>query len=199
MPLEHLTTHLGEIHVFRARRYDDERGYFLETFREGDLQTRGLPSRYPQDNQSGSRRGVLRGLHFQWEPPMAKLMRVVVGEAFLVAVDIRPGSPTLGQHLGLRVDAESGLQVFAPPGFARGFCALSEFAVIQYKCTALYNSSGEGCIRWDDPDLALPWPITEPLCSPKDRAAPSFCDWLADPRSQVFRYEPPVAGTLRYP
>src|SRR5215467_8767915 len=139
----------------------------------------GLPHEFVQDNHSRSAKGVLRGLHFQWEPPMGKLMRVTVGSAFLVAVDIRKGSPTLGQWFGLEVSAENRKQVWAPAGFARGFCALSEFVEVQYKCTAIYNSKGESGIRWNDPDIGIEWPITNLQLSEKDRNAPSLAQWLA--------------------
>jgi dTDP-4-dehydrorhamnose 3,5-epimerase len=131
---------------------------------------------------------VLRGLHFQWEPPMGKLMRVSLGAAFLVAVDIRRDSPTLGKWFGLEVSAENRKQVRAPAGFARGFCVLSDVAEIQYKCTGLYNSGAESGIRWDDPDIGIDWPIKNPILSTKDRQAQSLKQWLSRSESYHFLY-----------
>ena len=129
------------------------------------------PLEFVQDNHSRSAKGVVRGLHFQWGPPMGKLMRVTVGSAFLVAVDIRKGSPTLGQWVGVEASAENRRCVWAPAGFARGFCALSEGTEIQYKCTGLYNSHAESAIRWDDPAIGIKWPVMDAIVSDKDRKA----------------------------
>src|SRR5215831_9994187 len=137
----------------------------METFREDQFKAMGLPNEFVQDNHSRSAKGVLRGLHFQWEPPMGKLMRVTVGSAFLVAVDIRKGSPTLGQWFGLEASAENRKQVWAPAGFARGICALSDIADIHYKCTGIYNSAAESGIRWDDPALGIQWPGSDWIIS----------------------------------
>ncbi len=119
---------------------------------------------------------------------MGKLMRVTVGAAFLVAVDIRKGSPTLGKWIGVEASAENRRQVWAPAGFARGFCVLSEAAEIQYKCTGLYNSKAEAGIRWDDPEIGIAWPIIEPSLSEKDRKAPTLAQWLETQESNRFCY-----------
>ena len=119
---------------------------------------------------------------------MAKLMRVTIGSVFLVAVDIRRGSPTLGEWFGLEVSAENKRQVFAPPGFARGFCVLSEVAELQYKCTALYNAKTEGSIRWNDPDIGIEWPVAEALVSDKDAQAQSFAQWLVSEQANILAY-----------
>jgi dTDP-4-dehydrorhamnose 3,5-epimerase len=131
---------------------------------------------------------VLRGLHFQWDGPMGKLMRVTRGTAFLVAVDIRHGSPTLGKWFGMEMSAESRKQIWAPAGFARGFCVLSDYAEVQYKCTAIYNSKAESGIRWDDPEIGIQWPLQDVFLSDKDRKAQTLQQWLARPESQCFRY-----------
>src|SRR6266545_2196277 len=128
--------------------FEDERGFFFEVFRADRFVELGLPSTFVQLNHSRSRKGVLRGLHFQWEPPMGKLMRVTQGSAFLAAVDIRKGSPTLGQWYGTEVSAQNKKQIWAPAGFARGFCVLSEHAELQYLCTGVYNHRAESGIRW---------------------------------------------------
>jgi len=179
--------HLGEVVVLVPEVYEDHRGFFMETYRSDQLLAMGLPGAFVQDNHSRSRRGVIRGLHFQYDPPLGKLMRVTYGCAFLVAVDIRKGSATLGQWVGLEVSAENKKQVWAPPGFARGFGVLSEVAEVQYKCTVLYNHGGEGAIRWDDPQISIEWPIENPVLSGKDRAAMSLAEWLASPYADLFR------------
>jgi len=180
--------HLGEVVVLVPDIFQDHRGFFMETYRSDKFKANGLPTEFVQDNHSRSEKGVLRGLHFQWDPPMGKLMRVPVGRAFLVAVDIRKGSPTLGQWFGTEVSAENRRQVWAPAGFARGFCVLSEVAEIQYKCTGLYNNKAESGIRWDDPTIGIKWPLTEVQLSEKDKKAQSLAEWLASPLSDNFRY-----------
>jgi dTDP-4-dehydrorhamnose 3,5-epimerase len=168
--------------------FEDERGFFLEVFRADEYEKNGLPTQFLQENHSRSKRGVVRGLHFQFDKPMAKLMRVTYGCCMLVAVDIRKGSPTVGQWYGTEVSAENKKQLFAPPGFARGFVVLSEFAELQYKCTALYNPAGEGAIRWNDPAIGITWPGSNPVLSQKDANAGSLDDWLNSPQAEIFRY-----------
>src|SRR5215831_18379305 len=174
---------LGGVVVLAPGIFQDDRGFFMETFRSDQFEALGLPTHFVQDNHSRSTKGVLRGLHFQWEPPMGKLMRVSIGSAFLVAVDIRKGSPTLGQWFGIEVSAENRRQVWAPAGFARGFCVLSEVAEIQYKCTGLYDNKGESGIRWNDPQIGVEWPISNPLLSEKDQTSQTLDQWLAGPES----------------
>jgi dTDP-4-dehydrorhamnose 3,5-epimerase len=178
--------HLEEIVVLVPEVFQDPRGFFMETFREDQFKALGLPHQFVQDNHSRSVKGVVRGLHFQWEPPMGKLMRVSVGSAFLVAVDIRKGSATLGKWFGVEASAENRRQLWAPAGFARGFCVLSEVAEIQYKCTGLYNSRAESGIRWDDPQIGIEWPVSEPSLSEKDRKAQTLAQWLAETESDHF-------------
>jgi dTDP-4-dehydrorhamnose 3,5-epimerase len=172
--------------------FEDERGFFVEVFRADGFAELGLPAAFVQLNHSRSRKGVLRGLHFQWEPPMGKLMRVTLGSAFLVAVDIRKGSPTLGQWFGAEVSAQNKKQIWAPAGFARGFYVLSDYAELQYLCTGVYNNRSESGIRWNDPDLSISWPIpagTEPVLSDKDQKARTLEEWLAAPASGHFQFE----------
>ena len=168
--------------------FQDARGFFMETFREDQFQAKGLPTHFVQDNHSRSSKGVLRGLHFQWSPPMGKLMRVSLGSAFLVAVYIRKGSPTLGKWVGVEASAENRRQVWAPAGFARGFCVLSDVAEIQYKCTGIYNNKGESGIRWDDPEIGIEWPIQDVSLSEKDRNAQTLAQWLSRPDSANFSF-----------
>ena len=181
--------HLSDVLVIMPRVLLDDRGFFMETYRADEFAELGLPSEFVQDNHSCSVRGVLRGLHFQWDPPMGKLMRVTWGTAFLVAVDIRKGSPTLGKWVGLEVSAENKKQIWAPAGFARGFCALTDNVEVQYKCTGVYNSKAESAIRWDDPDLAIEWPLRQLQISAKDRNAPGFAEWLASPNADYLIYQ----------
>lgn len=168
--------------------FQDGRGFFSETFRADQFKALGLPAEFVQDNHSGSAKGVVRGLHFQWEPPMGKLMRVTRGSAFLVAVDIRKGSPTLGQWFGVEATAENRRAVWAPAGFARGFCALTGDTEIQYKCTGIYNGKAESGIRWDDPAIGIQWPLTDVIVSEKDRNARTLEEWLRSPESDNFQY-----------
>ena len=133
MKLEIESIHMGAVAVLKNDFFQDDRGFFVEEFRADQFKELGLPHQFVQENHSGSVKNVLRGLHFQWEPPMGKLMRVTLGAAYLVAVDIRKGSPTLGKWFGAEVSAENKLQVWAPAGFARGFCVLSDFAEIQLR------------------------------------------------------------------
>jgi dTDP-4-dehydrorhamnose 3,5-epimerase len=179
--------HLGGVVVVVPEVFQDSRGFFMETYREDQFKALGLPSHFVQDNHSRSAKGVVRGLHFQWEPPMGKLMRVTLGRAFLVAVDIRHGSPTLGKWVGIEASDSNRRQVWAPAGFARGFCVLSDFAEIQYKCTGLYSNTGESGILWNDPRIGIEWPVSEPSLSAKDQKAQTLEQWLARPESQHFK------------
>ena len=151
----------------------DGRGYFLELYHEARYREI-IPARFVQDSHSFSRAGVLRGLHYQLGKPQGKLVSVIEGEIFDVAVDIRRGSPTFGAHAGVLLSAENHRQVYIPEGFAHGFCVTGERALVLYKCTAPYDPAEERGIRWDDPLLAIPWPISDPVLSPRDRALPTL-------------------------
>jgi dTDP-4-dehydrorhamnose 3,5-epimerase len=183
-------TALPGVLVARPRTFPDERGWFAEIVQVESFAPLGLPTRFVQVNQSRSSRGVVRGLHFQWEPPQGKLMRVVTGRAFMVAVDIRPGSPTLGRHVTVEASADEPVLFWAPASFARGFCALSDVTEVEYFCTGTYNAACETGIRFDDPDLGIAWPVAEPHLSLKDAAAGSLADWLARPESAAFAWRP---------
>jgi dTDP-4-dehydrorhamnose 3,5-epimerase len=174
--------------VVRPQVFADDRGWFLEVLQAEAFATlgAGLPTGFVQVNQSRSARGVIRGLHFQWDPPQGKLMRVVAGRAFLVAVDVRPGSASLGRAVTLEASAGEPLLVWAPASFARGFCALSDVTEVEYFVTAAYDPTHEAGIRWDDPDIGIRWPVHDPLLSPKDAAAGTLADWLARPESAAF-------------
>jgi dTDP-4-dehydrorhamnose 3,5-epimerase len=183
--------HLGDVVVLVPESFQDSRGFFMETFREDQFKALGVPYHFVQDNHSGSTKGVIRGLHFQWDPPMGKLMRVSHGAAFLVAVDIRKGSPTLGKWFGIEASAENRRQIWAPAGFARGFCVLSEIAEIQYKCTGLYNGKAESGIRWDDRQIDITWPMNEVSLSEKDQNAQTLEQWLSKAESDHLTFTEP--------
>jgi len=150
----------------------DARGFFLETFRADHYQAAGIPGPFVQDNHSRSVRGTIRGLHLQVGRPQGKLIRVVSGEIFDVAVDVRFGSPTFGQWVGVSLSAESFRQYFIPAGFAHGFSVQSDVAEIEYKCTDFYDPATEVGVAWDDPTLAIDWKVETPILSPRDRAHP---------------------------
>ena len=183
MPFSIERTAIPEVLVVRPRLFPDERGWFAEIAQTDAFEAlgEGLPTRFVQVNQSRSAHGVIRGLHFQWDPPQGKLMRVVAGRALMVAVDIRPGSPTLGRHVAVEGSADEPLLLWAPASFARGFCVLSDVAEIEYFCTAAYNPDAESGIRWNDPDIGIEWPVDNPSLSLKDAAAPSLAQWLRRP------------------
>ncbi|MBB3840681.1 dTDP-4-dehydrorhamnose 3,5-epimerase [Runella defluvii] len=154
--------------------YKDERGYFFETYNKQAFEAHGLPTHFVQDNQSFSKKGVVRGLHFQREPhAQGKLVRVVMGRVLDFAVDIRPNSPTFGQYEAVELDATRGNLFYVPEGFAHGFVALED-SVFIYKCTNLYNKAAEGGILWNDPTLNIDWQVTNPIVSPKDLELPQF-------------------------
>ena len=143
----------GAVKVIQTKRFPDNRGFFQESYSSEQFDALGIHAVFLQDNHSCSQKGVLRGLHFQWDQPMAKLMRVTAGSAFLVAVDIRHNSPTLGEWVSIEASAQNGLQLWAEEGFARGFYTLEDLTEIQYKCSATYNPAGENGILWNDPAI----------------------------------------------
>ncbi|MDE6676595.1 MAG: dTDP-4-dehydrorhamnose 3,5-epimerase [Clostridia bacterium] len=165
-----IETKIKDIYIIEPKRYGDSRGYFMETYKQSDFQKAGLDYEFVQDNQSKSKKGVLRGLHFQKKYPQAKLVRVIEGEVFDVAVDLRKGSETYGKWVGVTLSAENGKQFMIPRGFAHGFVVLSETATFCYKCDELYHPEDEGGIMWNDPDIGIDWPYAdEPMLSEKDQ------------------------------
>ena len=172
-----IPTTLPGVLIVETRTFRDDRGYFLETWSAAKYGPAGLPTRFEQDNLSCSAPGVLRGLHYQFPIPQGKLVSVLRGEVFDVAVDIRVGSPTFGKWEGAHLSVENGRQLYIPEGFAHGFLVLGdEPALFAYKCTAGYDPHGQRSIVWDDPDIGIDWPIASPLLSPKDREAPRLRD-----------------------
>ncbi len=161
--------------IIEPKCYGDRRGYFMETYKKSDFERAGLCYDFVQDNQSSSRRGVLRGLHFQKTHPQAKLVRVLRGEVFDVAVDLRRGSETYGKWVGELLSEENKKQFMIPRGFAHGFVVVSETAEFAYKCDALYHPEDEGGIMWNDPDIGILWPdVGEIILSDKDKKNPTL-------------------------
>lgn len=173
-------TELPGVLILEPRVFGDERGYFFESFNEREFREKtGIDIKFVQDNESKSRYGVLRGLHFQKAPyEQAKLVRVVKGRVLDVAVDIRKGSPTFGRYTAVELTGDNHRQCFIPRGFAHGFCVLSEEAVFQYKCDEYYHPEAEDAIAWDDPDIAIEWPIpaNDIILSEKDKHHPRLRD-----------------------
>lgn len=167
-------TGLSGLVVVEPDVYGDNRGFFLETWAAHRYETVGISCDFVQDNHSRSAAKTLRGLHYQSSPGQAKLIRVVRGQIYDVAVDIRPDSPTFGQHFGILLDDQDHRQLFVPVGFAHGFCVVSDGADVVYKVSTPYNAATECGLAFDDPELAVPWPVTTPLLSERDKGNESF-------------------------
>lgn len=186
MGIRVLPAGLDPVAVIETDFFRDERGFFMESYNRRAYEEAGLDLEFIQDNHSRSRRGVLRGLHYQdMTAPMAKLVRCTRGAILDVAVDLRVGAPTFGRWVAVELTEESMRQLLVPVGFAHGFLTLSETADVQYKCTNLYAPRSEGAIRWDDPQVGIEWPAGEKLVSEKDGRAQTLAEYLESPR---FRY-----------
>lgn len=164
---------------FTPRVFRDERGFFLETFRQSHFEDAGVDVTFVQDNHSRSQKGTLRGLHFQSTPGQAKLIRCTQGKIWDVAVDIRMGSPTFGKYHAAELTDENHHQLFIPIGFAHGFLVLSEFAEVQYKCSSYYDGGTEMGIMWNDPEINIPWPIDNPILSERDQNLPTLAEYFS--------------------
>ena len=173
-----IETSIKDVFIIEPRIFGDNRGYFMETYKKADFDVAGLNYNFVQDNQSKSKMGVLRGLHFQMTYPQAKLVRVIRGEVYDVAVDCRKNSDTFGRWVGLILSEENKKQFYIPEGFAHGFLVLSEIAEFCYKCSDFYHPGDEGGIRWDDPDIHVEWPVNDLILilSEKDKQQPKFKD-----------------------
>lgn len=178
-------TELPGVILIEPEVFRDSRGFFLETFHAAKYEAAGIRGPFVQDNQSSSIRSTIRGLHLQVGRPQAKLIRVIEGEIYDVAVDVRQGSPTFGRWVGHTLSAETFTQCYIPAGFAHGFSVTSETAQVEYKCTDLYDRESELGIAWDDPELAIRWPPGQPLLSDRDRGNPR----LAAVRSRLPRFQ----------
>jgi len=171
-----IPTRLPDVKIIEPRVFPDERGFFYESYNQRAYAAQGLNDVFVQDNHSRSTRDTLRGLHYQVNPGQVKLVRVAVGAVWDVAVDVRFGSPTFGQWVGVEISAENKRQLYVPVGFAHGFCVLSDVAEFLYKVTTFYSPPDERGIAWDDPDLAIAWPVAAPLLSPRDQQHPRLRD-----------------------
>jgi dTDP-4-dehydrorhamnose 3,5-epimerase len=170
--MEFLTTDLPGVLLIEPDVFWDSRGFFLETYHQAKYAAGGVSGAFVQDNHSFSTLGTLRGLHAQRAKPQGKLVRAVEGEMFDVAVDVRRGSPSFGRWVGALLSGDNFRQLWIPPGFAHGFCVLSERVHVEYKCTDFYDKADEIVVAWNDPEIAVAWPISEPVLSAKDAAAP---------------------------
>ncbi|AUL94342.1 dTDP-4-dehydrorhamnose 3,5-epimerase [Vibrio vulnificus] len=169
-----ITTKIKDLVIIEPKVFGDSRGFFYEVFQKQRYKELGIDMDFVQDNRSRSTKGVLRGLHFQKTKPQGKLVTVTEGEVFDVAVDLRPNSETFGQYESILLTGENKLQFYVPPGFAHGFCVLSETADFQYKCTDYYDPTDESGLLWNDPLLKIQWPLDNPLLSDKDRCQPTL-------------------------
>ena len=169
-------TKLAGVLIIEPKVFGDSRGFFKETFQAERYREAGIEYTFVQDNYSRSQKGVLRGLHFQITKPQGKLVSCPKGAVFDVAVDINPNSTTYGQYVGVELTEENHKQLWVPPGYAHGFCVLSETADFQYKCTDYYDPSDEGGVIWNDPDVAIEWPIADPSLSSKDALLPTLAE-----------------------
>lgn len=175
-----IETKLPGVVILEPKVFSDQRGFFVETFRETALHEAGVNETFVQDNHSRSSKGILRGLHYQLVQPQGKLIRVSRGKVFDVAVDVRNGSPTFGQWFGAVLDDESLRMMYVPPGYAHGLIVLSEVADFIYKCTNYYHAESEQCITWNDPDIGIKWPISDASLSAKDQFAPNLSQQSAE-------------------
>lgn len=166
------STKLAGVLLITPDVFGDERGFFMETYNEQKAIAGGLTEKFVQDNHSRSAKGVLRGLHYQYPQWQGKLVRAIQGEIYDVAVDIREGSETFGEWVGVYLSSENKQQLYVPAGFAHGFCVTSEFADVAYKCTSLYEPKQDAGVLWNDPDIGIDWPVDSPVLSEKDTKAP---------------------------
>jgi dTDP-4-dehydrorhamnose 3,5-epimerase len=174
LPMRVSGTELPEVRILEPVVNRDGRGFFLESFRADQLAACGIAEPFVQDNHSRSVAGTLRGLHWQWRRPQAKLLRVIAGAIFDVVVDIRRGSPRFGRWVGINLSADDFRQIYVPVGFAHGFCVLSDTADVEYKCSDYYDPGGEAGIPWNDPAIGIGWPIETPILSRRDAHHPPF-------------------------
>lgn len=174
--LKRIDTELPGCCIVEPAVFGDARGYFYESFNAEKFAALGIDARFVQSNVSRSAKGVLRGLHYQWPNPQGKLVGVLEGEVYDVAVDIRHGSPTFGRSVAVMLTADNKRQFWIPEGFAHGFCVVSDYATFVYQCTAPYDRAADAGVRWNDAQLAIDWPVDEPLLSDKDKIAPFLAE-----------------------
>jgi len=186
MGLKLIGEYLNGLMLFEPTVYGDKRGFFMETFRADELSGFGITDNFVQDNHSGSVKNTLRGMHFQWDKPQGKLIRVTRGQALVVEVDIRKKSQTYGKYQKLLLSEENKNILWVPPGFANGFLALSDWCEMQYKCTEVYNPGGEAGILWNDLQIAIDWACENPIVSEKDKNALTLKQWAEKTESNIF-------------
>lgn len=186
MALHIIEKYFDAVLLLQPDVYADERGFFMEQYRSDYFEQFGIHERIVQENHSGSQKNVVRGMHFQWDKPMGKLLRVIRGSIQLVEIDIRYNSPTVGKYCSFHLSDVNRRMVWIPPGFANGFAALSDFVEVQYLCTAIWNPQGEGAIAWNDDDVHIEWEVDAPIVSEKDMKAQSLSSWLKKPESRLF-------------
>jgi dTDP-4-dehydrorhamnose 3,5-epimerase len=185
--LQLIPTTLKDVVILEPKVFGDKRGFFLEAYNEATFKSLGLPTHFVQDNHSGSRKGVLRGLHYQLQHPQGKLVRTLAGEIFDVAIDLRQHSPQFGQWAGVVLNTQNRRSLWIPPGFGHGFLVLSEFAEVSYKATDFYTPAFEHSILWNDPAIAIDWPLDgEPTLSEKDKAGLLLADAQTYPESSCW-------------
>ncbi len=175
-----ITTSIEGVFIIEPKVFKDSRGFFMETYNQNRYVEAGINRKYVQDNLSFSVQGTVRGLHYQINHPQAKLIQVITGEIFDVAVDIRPGSSTFGQWIGVHLTDQNMRQLFISEGFAHGFCILSETAHLSYKCSDFYVPDDEGGIIWSDPGIGIDWPVEDPIISEKDKGYPNLSDLTSE-------------------
>ena len=178
--------YLNGLKLFEPKVFYDDRGFFMESFKAPEFEAMGIPANFVQDNHSRSIKNVFRGLHFQWDEPQGKLIRVTRGAALFIEVDIRHNSNTLGEHIKIELNEENKRVLWVPPGFANGFFALADDTDVLYKCTTVWNGSAESSIRWNDPALKIELPVANPLMSDKDKNAQTLAEWLERPEANFF-------------
>lgn len=189
MDIRVTSTDLPEVLLVETSFVSDARGFFVETYHRDQYRAHGIADEFVQDNHSRSARGVLRGIHYQdMDQPQAKLVRCTAGAILDVAVDLRDGSPRFGRWVAVELNPVNKRQLYVPVGFGHAFLALEEGSEVQYRCSSFYAPATEGAVRWDDPELAIPWPIARPVLSARDAAAPSFASYREAP---AFRDAPP--------
>jgi dTDP-4-dehydrorhamnose 3,5-epimerase len=179
-------TELDGLQLLTAGHFPDERGSLVQSWVGSELAKQGIPSGFRQAIQTISAKGVVRGLHFQWDPPMGKLLRCVHGAILDVVVDVRRQSPTFGDHASVELTSDNRKIFWIPPGFAHGFMALADDTIVLYECTAEHSTSNEGGILWNDPALGITWPALEAIVSKKDASAPTLAAWASAPGSPRF-------------
>jgi dTDP-4-dehydrorhamnose 3,5-epimerase len=186
MGLELISKHLNGIMLFKPKVFGDSRGFFYESYKDSEFKELGINVSFAQDNHSKSSKNVLRGMHFQWDKPQGKLLRVVKGACLFVELDIRKNSPTLGQHSKFELNEDNKHILWVPAGFANSFLTLEDNTEVLYKCTAEWNPKAESAIRWNDPELAIDWGTKNPELSEKDANAHTLKEWLGKEESKYF-------------